>query len=61
MLPSHGSDERPPEEERRRVVRIEFSSRTFILLILIIPGLWVLNRLCPWSWYWWRHSSSSAP
>lgn len=47
MAPTSGPDERPPEEERRRVVRIEFSSRTLILLILIIPGLWVLNRILP--------------
>lgn len=46
MLPSHGSDERPAEA-RRRVVRIEFSARTLILLVLIIPGLWVLGRIVP--------------
>ncbi|WP_170842848.1 AI-2E family transporter [Pseudomonas panipatensis] len=40
-------DERPPEEKPRRVIRIELSARTLILLALIIPGLWVLNRILP--------------
>lgn len=47
MVSTGGPDERPPEEGRRRVIRIEFAPRTLVILILLIPGLWVLRRLMP--------------
>jgi predicted PurR-regulated permease PerM len=47
MVSTGAPDERPPEEKLRRVIRIELSARTLILLALIIPGLWVLNRILP--------------
>ena len=47
MQSTGGPDGRPPEEERRRVIRIEFAPRTLVILILLIPGLWVLSRLLP--------------
>lgn len=47
MVSTGAPDERPPEEKPRRVIRIELSARTLILLALIIPGLWVLNRILP--------------
>lgn len=47
MQSTGGPDERPPEEERRRVIRIEFAPRTLVILMLFIPGLWVLSRLLP--------------
>lgn len=47
MVPTGAPDERPPEEKPRRVIRIELSLRTLTLLALIIPGLWVLNRILP--------------
>lgn len=47
MVSTGAPYERPPEEKPRRVIRIELSARTLILLALIIPGLWVLNRILP--------------
>ena len=47
MAPTSGPDERPPEEARRRVIRIELAPRTLVILTLLIPGLWVLSRLMP--------------
>ena len=47
MLSTREPDERPPEQERRRVIRIEFAPRTLVILMLLIPGLWVLSRLTP--------------
>jgi len=47
MQSTGGPDERPPEEERRRVIRIEFAPRTLVILTLLIPGLWVLSQLLP--------------
>jgi predicted PurR-regulated permease PerM len=46
-VPINGPDERPPEEDRHRVIRIELSPRTLIILVLLMPGLWVLDRLLP--------------
>lgn len=46
-MPINGPDERPPEEDRHRVIRIELSPRTLIILVLLMPGLWVLDRLLP--------------
>lgn len=40
-------DQRPPEEKPRRVIRIELSPSTLILLALFIPGLWVMSRILP--------------
>jgi len=37
----------PPKEKRPRVIRIEPSPRAIIALLLIIAGLWILNRLLP--------------
>lgn len=39
--------ESPKKENRPRVIRIEPSPGTIIALLLIIAGLWVLNRLLP--------------
>src|SRR5512133_2193739 len=36
-----------PTEKRPRVIRIEPSPATIISLLLLISGLWVLNRLLP--------------
>ena len=36
-----------PKEHRARVIRIELSSGTIIVLLLLIAGLWVLNQLLP--------------
>ncbi|MNZ61017.1 pheromone autoinducer 2 transporter [compost metagenome] len=47
MVSTGGPDERPPEEGRRRVIRIEFAPRTLVILTLLIPGLWALSRLLP--------------
>ncbi len=47
MAPTSGPDERPPEEARRRMIRIELAPRTLVILTLLIPGLWVLSRLMP--------------
>ena len=46
-MPINGPDELPPEEDRHRVIRIELSPRTLIILVLLMPGLWVLDRLLP--------------
>lgn len=46
-MPSQGPAEFPPKDDRPRVVRIEFSSRTIIILVLLITVLWVLNQLLP--------------
>ena len=37
----------PANDDRPGVIRIEFSSGTIIVLLLIIAGLWVMNRLLP--------------
>ncbi len=37
----------PGKDDRPRVLRIEPSRGTIIILILLIPGLWVLKRLLP--------------
>jgi len=36
-----------PKEHRARVIRIELSPGTIIVLLLLIAGLWVLNQLLP--------------
>lgn len=46
-MATRGTEERPPEDDRRRAIRIEFSPRTLILLVLIISGLWLLIRAMP--------------
>ena len=47
MASTGGPDERPPEEARRRVIRIELAPRTLVILTLLIPALWGLSRLMP--------------
>lgn len=47
MMPNKGPAESPPKENRPRVIRIEPSPGTIIALLLLIAGLWVLNRLLP--------------
>jgi putative heme transporter len=47
MMPVQGPAEIPPKDEPPRVVRVEPSPGILILLILLIPGLWLLNRLLP--------------
>jgi predicted PurR-regulated permease PerM len=47
MMPNQGSAGSPPKDDRPRVIRIEPSPGTIIALILLIAGLWVLNRLLP--------------
>jgi predicted PurR-regulated permease PerM len=47
MMPNQGPAESPPKGNRLRVIRIEPSPGTIISLLLIIAGLWVLNRLLP--------------
>ncbi|MFZ3208541.1 MAG: AI-2E family transporter [Geobacteraceae bacterium] len=47
MMPNQGPAESPPKENRPRVIRIEPSPGTIIALLLLIAGLWVLNRLLP--------------
>ena len=47
MMPIQEPTELPPMNHRHRVIRIEFSARTVIILALLILGLWVLNRLLP--------------
>jgi putative heme transporter len=42
-----GTTEAPPRETRSRVIRIEPSPATIIVVLLLIGGLWVLNRLLP--------------
>lgn len=46
-MPSQRPTELPPKDDRPRVVRIEFSSRTIIILVLLITLLWLLNQLLP--------------
>jgi predicted PurR-regulated permease PerM len=46
-MPSQGPAEFPPKEDRPRVVRIEFSPRTLVILVLLVPGLLMLNQLLP--------------
>jgi predicted PurR-regulated permease PerM len=47
MMPKQGSTGSPPKENCHRVIRIEPAPGTIIALLLIIAGLWVLNRLLP--------------
>jgi predicted PurR-regulated permease PerM len=47
MKPILGSTAAPPQDARRRVIHIEPSSGFVIILVLLISGLWVLNRLLP--------------
>lgn len=46
-MSTHEPGERPPKEGLRRVIRIEFSPQTLIILGLLIPFLWALDRLLP--------------
>jgi predicted PurR-regulated permease PerM len=46
-MPTPGPAELPSQDDRPRVIRIEFSPRTLVILALLIPSLWVLNRLLP--------------
>ena len=46
-MPTPEPAEFPSQDDRPRVIRIEFSPRTLVILALLIPGLWVLNRLLP--------------
>lgn len=36
-----------PRKDRRRAIRIELSPRTLVILVLLVPGLWMLNQLLP--------------
>jgi predicted PurR-regulated permease PerM len=47
MLPIKGPAEGLPKDDWPRVIRIEPSPGTIIILALLILGLWVLNRLLP--------------
>lgn len=47
MMPNQGSAGPTSNEKRPRVIRIEPSPGTIIALLLLIGGLWVLNRLLP--------------
>ena len=47
MMPNQGSAGSPPKENHPRVIRIEPSPGTIIALLLLLAGLWVLNRLLP--------------
>ena len=47
MIPIQGPAGLPPKEDRRRVIRIVPSPGTLIILVLLIPGLWLLNQLLP--------------
>jgi putative heme transporter len=47
MTPNQGSAAPPPKENHPRVIRFEPSPGTIIALLLLIAGLWVLNRLLP--------------
>jgi predicted PurR-regulated permease PerM len=47
MMPNQGSAGSPPKENCPRVIRIEPSPGTIIALLVLIAGLWVLNRLLP--------------
>jgi len=46
-MPGQGTADTPIKEKRPRVIRVEPSPGTIIALLLIISGLWVLNRLLP--------------
>lgn len=46
-MPIQGPAGFPPKDDRPRVIRIEPSPGTIIALLLLIAGLWVLNRLLP--------------
>ena len=46
-MPNQRSAGSPPKEHRSRVIRIEPPPRAIIALLLIIAGLWILNRLLP--------------
>jgi len=37
----------PPREGRPRLIRVEPSSSTLLILLLFLPALWVLSRLLP--------------
>src|SRR5512140_2377589 len=47
IVPIQESAEFPPRKDRRRVIRIELSPRTLVILVLLVPGLWMLNQLLP--------------
>jgi predicted PurR-regulated permease PerM len=47
MILNQGFSGSTSKEHRSRVIRIEPSYRTIVVLLLIIAGLWVLNRLLP--------------
>ncbi len=46
-MPIQGPAEFPPRKDRRRAIRIELSPRTLVILVLLVPGLWMLNQLLP--------------
>jgi predicted PurR-regulated permease PerM len=46
-MTAQGPAEIPPKDEPPRVIRVEPSPGLLTLLILLIPGLWLLNRLLP--------------
>jgi predicted PurR-regulated permease PerM len=46
-VPIQGPTGTPPTDDRRRVTRMEPSPRFILVLVLLVPGLWVLNRLLP--------------
>jgi predicted PurR-regulated permease PerM len=46
-MPQQGPAAPSPIEYRPRLFRIEFSPGTIIALLLLIAGIWVLNRLLP--------------
>jgi len=47
MLSFQEPAELPLKTDRRRVIRIELSPRTIVILTLLILGLWMLTRLLP--------------
>ena len=49
MMPTQGPAGLPPkvDRRRRRVIRIVPSPGTLIILVLLIPGLWLLTQLLP--------------
>ncbi len=47
MMPNQGSSGFPQNENQSRIVRIEPSPGTIIALLLLVAGLWMLNRLQP--------------
>ena len=46
-MPIQVPAEFPPRKDRRRAIRIELSPRTLVILVLLVPGLWMLNQLLP--------------